>query len=285
MCALEAEEGFATAMDGRRIFYRVSGKGPFALIMPVNWGVDSYVYTKGFYPLEFWLALVTFDPRGVGRSDAVSSPDEYAMDVTARDAAAVADDLHLGRSVVIGHSSGGAVALSYALAFPDRVSHLILVSTAAVWSDAEGGSDVPYPTTEDEMRRHFTESIPMAVQDPAKFTRAMEGLVGKMRFSPDRFRWTGEVEYAAYDLRPKIGELRVPTLIVHGREDRIVSVRRAEELHRGIVNSRLIILDDCGHWPFVEHREDFLGAARTFLGLDSGRSHRSARGNGRRPPR
>ncbi|MGI0150114.1 MAG: alpha/beta fold hydrolase, partial [Thermoplasmata archaeon] len=125
MCALETEEGFATADDGRRIFFRVSGKGPFALVMPANWGVDSYVYTKGFSPLEFWLALVTFDPRGVGRSDPVGSPDEYAMGVTARDATAVAQELHLDRSIVIGHSSGGAVALSYALAFPERVSHLI----------------------------------------------------------------------------------------------------------------------------------------------------------------
>ncbi len=43
MCALEAEEGFATSEQDRRIFYRVSGKGPFALVMPLNWGVDSYV--------------------------------------------------------------------------------------------------------------------------------------------------------------------------------------------------------------------------------------------------
>lgn len=66
MCALEAEEGFATASDGRRIFFRVGGKGPFVLVMPPNWGVDSYVYTRGSSPLEFWLALVTFDPRRVG---------------------------------------------------------------------------------------------------------------------------------------------------------------------------------------------------------------------------
>src|SRR3989442_15190179 len=104
MCALEAEEDFAIGEHGRRIFYRVSGKGPFALVMPPNWGVDSYIYTKGLSSLEFWLALVTLDPRGVGRSEPVRSATEFAMAVTVQDAAAVADAVHVPRAIVIGHS-------------------------------------------------------------------------------------------------------------------------------------------------------------------------------------
>jgi pimeloyl-ACP methyl ester carboxylesterase len=275
MCALEAEEGFALAMDGRRIFYRVSGKGPFALLMPANWGVDSYLYTKGFSPLEFWIALVTFDPRAVGRSDRVESPAEYAMEVTARDAAAVADALHVSRSVVIGHSSGGAVALTYALAYPERVSHLVLVSTGASWAD--GGEDpavVPYPSSEEEMRRQFAASIPLAVREPAKFSRAMQELLPRMRFSPERFRWTGEVEFGAYDLRTRLREIRLPVLIIHGREDRVVPIEKAEQIHRGISGSRLEVLDDCGHWPFVERREEFVDSVTTFLGLEPSRKDR-----------
>jgi len=270
MCALEAEEGFATAPDGRRVFFRVSGKGPFALVMPANWGVDSLVYTKGLSPLEFWLALVTFDPRGVGRSDPVQSSGEYAMNVTTQDAVAVAAENHIDRSIVIGHSSGGAVALSFALAYPERVSHLILVSTGATWAvnDADS-SDVPYPSTEDEMRRQFAASIPIAVYEPSKVSRAMEELLPRMRFSPERFRWSGEVEFETYDLRARLDEIRIPVLIVHGRQDRVVSVARAEELHQGISGSHLVILDPCGHWPFVERRPDFVDAVARFLGLES----------------
>jgi len=277
MCALEAEEGFATVPDGHRIFFRVSGKGPFALVMPANWGVDSFVYTRGLSPLEFWLALVTFDPRGVGRSDPVRSSDEYAMAVTARDASAIATEVHIDRSIVIGHSSGGAVALSYALAYPERVSDLILVSTAASW--AVNGTDslgVPYPSTEDEMRRQFAASIPIAVHEPSKVSRTMEELLARMRFSPERFRWTGEVEFETYDIRSRLDEIRIPVLIVHGRQDRVVPVTRAEELHRGISRSRLEILDACGHWPFVERRLAFVDAVTGFLGLESRASNRPA---------
>lgn len=226
MCALEAEEGFAKNLAGRRIFYRIGGKGPFALVMPVNWGMDSFLYATGLSPLEFYLALITFDPRGVGRSDPVQTSDEFALETTAEDAAAVADALLLDRTVVFGHSSGGAVALTYALRFPRRVSHLILVATAESWRDEDRAADVPYPRTEEEMRDQFRTSIRSAVSDPSRVVSAMDLLIPKMRFSPERFRWTGEVEWDRYDLRDRLRAIRVPTLIVHGREDRIVPVER-----------------------------------------------------------
>jgi pimeloyl-ACP methyl ester carboxylesterase len=269
MCALEAEEGFARASDGRRIAYRVSGKGPFGLVMPANWGVDSYVYTRGLSALEFWLALVTFDPRGVGRSDPVEVPEEYSMDVTARDAASVADALHLDRTVVLGHSNGGAVALTYALAFPERVSHLVLISTGATWDRVDETEETAYPSTEDELRRQVRASIPLAVHEPSRFLRGMESLLPRMRFSPERLRWTGENEYPKHDLRPRLSQIQLPTLILHGRQDRVVSLARAEELHGGIAGSRLAILESCGHWPFVERRREFVQSVKAFLGLES----------------
>jgi proline iminopeptidase len=275
MCALEAEDGFVLASGGGRIFYRVSGKGPFALVMPANWGVDSYVYARGLSPLEFWLALVTFDPRGVGRSDPVRAMEEYGRDVTARDAASVASALHIERSVVIGHSNGGAVALSYALAFPERVSHLILVSTGARW-DGPGHETVPapHPSTEEEMRRQLGASISLAVHEPSKFARSMDALLPRMRFSPERLRWTSEFEYGAYDLRGRLKEIRAAVLLIHGKDDRVVSLARAEELHRGIAGSRLSVLDSCGHWPFVERRAEFVEAITAFLGLETGPARR-----------
>lgn len=278
MCALEAEEGFAPSPDGPRIFYRVGGKGPFALVMPVNWGLDSYIYTKGLSSLEFYLALVTFDPRGVGRSAPARSPSEFAMEVTARDAAAVADHLGLARSVVIGHSSGGAVALTYALAYPERVSHLILISTAAQWRGGDAPSGEAYPSTEEEMREQFRATLGAAVAQPAQFARAMEALVPRMRFSPERFRWSRESEYDSYDVRPRLRAIQVPTLILHGRDDRVVPLPRGRELHEGIPGSRLLVLEG-GHWPFVERRAEFLSAVKDFLGLEDrpGEHRRRAR--------
>ncbi len=269
MCALETEEAFAVAPDGVRLFYRISGKGPFAIVMPVPWGMDSYVYTKGLSSLEFWLALVTFDPRGVGRSDPAGSENEFSVDAAARDAATVAEAVGLSRSVVLGHSGGGSAALSYALLYPERVSHLVLMSTAARWTTAsplplDGG----FPRTEAEMRERMRVSMAAAVRDPNRFAHAMDELLPKMRFSPERLRWTAEVGARAYDVRGRLREIRAPTLIIHGREDRMVLLDRAEELHRGISGSKLVVLDGCGHWPHVEQRTAFVSVVKDFLGLE-----------------
>lgn len=270
MCALEVEEAHAAAPDGARILYRVSGKGPFAMVMPVPWGLDSYIQTRGFSSLAFDLALVTFDPRGVGGSDPARSDEELSADTLVRDAAAVADAVGLPRSVVIGHSGGGAVALTYALTFPERVSHLILVSSAASWPDADPlGTDAGFPTTEEEMRERMRDEVRRSVLHTERFARAMDELLPRMRFSPDRLRWLVTVGAASYDVRGRLGELGMPTLILHGRQDRRVRPERAEELHRGIPGSRLVILDDCGHWPHVEQRAAFVSAVKGFLGLES----------------
>ena len=269
MCALEIEEATATAPDGARILYRISGKGPFALVMPVPWGLDSYIQTRGFSSLSFYLALVTFDPRGVGGSSAVRSEAEFSRDTTARDAALVADVNGLSRSVVIGHSGAGAVALTYALMFPERVSHLILVSTAAWWSDPNPlptGSG--FPATEDEMRERMRAEVARSVRRPAVFAKAMDELLPRMRFSPERLRWVVTVGAKSYDVRARLGEIGVPTLIVHGRQDERVPLERARELHAGIPSSQLRVLEDCGHWPHVEQRAEFVAAVKEFLELE-----------------
>jgi pimeloyl-ACP methyl ester carboxylesterase len=269
MCALEVEEATVTAPDGARLLYRVSGKGPFALVMPVPWGLDSYIQTRGFSSLSFYLALVTFDPRGVGGSSMVRSEAEFSRDTTTRDAAIVADAVGLPRSVVIGHSGGGAVALAYTLAFPKRVSHLILVSSAAWWSDPSPlRTDRVFPETEEEMRRQMREEIDRSVLHPEVFARAMEELLPRMRFSPGRLKWIVTVGAKTYDVRDRLAEIRVPTLIVHGRQDGRVPPERARELHEGIPGSRLRILEDCGHWPHVEKRPEFVAAVKEFLGLE-----------------
>ena len=269
MCALEVEEAHAVTPDGTRILYRVSGKGPFAMVMPVPWGLDSFIQTRGFSSLAFHLALVAFDPRGVGGSDPVRSDEEFSRDTTARDAAVVADAVGLPRSVVIGHSGGGAVALTYALRFPERVSHLILVSTAAWWSDpAPLRTDRGFPATEEEMRERMREEVRRSVRHPEVFARAMDELLPRMRFSPERLRWVVTTGAKSYDVREHLSEIRIPTLILHGADDTRIPLERAYELQRGISGSRLVILDDAGHWPHVEKRAEFVDAVKAFLGLE-----------------
>ncbi len=112
------------------------------------------------------------------------------------------------------------------------------------------------------------ESLADSVRDVRRFAHAMDEILPRMRFSPDRLRWTVQVGAPTYDLRGRLNEIHVPTLIVHGADDALVPSSRAEELHAGIVGSRLVLLPDCGHWPHVERRAEFVGAIKVFLGLE-----------------
>jgi proline iminopeptidase len=231
--------------------------------------MDSYVYTKGLSSLEFYLALVTFDPRGVGRSGPAKTEEDFSLDIAAADAARVADALGLSQSVVIGHSGGGALALTYALRHPERVSHLVLVCTAARWTTPSPLQiDSGLPRTEAEMRTRMRSAIARAVWNPDRFMRAMDELLPKMHFSPERLRWTAEHGAARYDVRAALERVQVPTLIIHGRQDRMIPLERAEEIRRGIPASRLVVFDECGHWPHVEKRVEFVAAVKEFLGLE-----------------
>lgn len=118
------------------------------------------------------------------------------------------------------------------------------------------------------MRERMREDLDWSVRHPEVFAQAMGELLPRMRFSPERLKWMVTVGARSYDLRGRLAEIRVPTLILHGREDARVPPERAEELHRGIAGSRLMVLDDCGHWPHVEKRAESVAAVKEFLGLE-----------------
>src|SRR5574340_152532 len=118
------------------------------------------------------------------------------------------------------------------------------------------------------MRERMREDLGRSVRHPEVFARAMDELLPRMRFSPERLKWVVTVGAKTYDTRTRLHEIRVPTLIVHGRQDGRVPLARAEELHAEIPGSRLVVLEDCGHWPHVEKRTEFVAAVKDFLGLE-----------------
>jgi pimeloyl-ACP methyl ester carboxylesterase len=118
------------------------------------------------------------------------------------------------------------------------------------------------------MRERMRENLHRSVREPARFERAMDEILERSSFSPERLRWTVEFGGPAYDVRDQLREIRIPTLIIHGEEDQLVPSSRAHELHEGIDGSRLVLVPKCGHWPHVEQRLRFVNAVREFLGLD-----------------
>ena len=155
---------------------------------------------------------------------------------------------------------GGAVALEIALGCSDRVGGLLLVGTGA--------------------RLRVLPAIFSTIRE--NFELALEGMAGFL-FGPEASPELIEEEKQllaknsadvlfndftacdAFDAMEKVASIRLPTLIVCGREDRLTPPKYSEFLHERIENSEMALLDGCGHMPMLERSREFNDCVSSFL--------------------
>lgn len=224
--------------NGIRIHYEVHGEGrPLLLILGL--GADVSEYTALIDQLAARSRVIAFDNRGAGRSDKPDAP--YSIELMAADALGVMDALGVTRAGVLGISLGGRIALALALGHPERIERLILVSTSA--------RVVP------SLRRRRLYPV-------------LSGLpLFRSRHPQPRYAFVRQMEASAgYDAGPRLPELTMPTVVLHGRSDRTAPLAMAEELHRGIAGSRLLTFTG-GHLFFlIRERQRFVDAVADFVG-------------------
>jgi pimeloyl-ACP methyl ester carboxylesterase len=172
------------------------------------------------------------------------------------------DVLDLPSPVVGGNSLGGHLALELALARPDRVSGLILAGSSGLF-ERGFSRGVPHRPTAQYVREKMTEVF----HDPDLVTP--EWVERVRRILTDRSLIRRVLGLAASAKRHSLGarlpEIRVPTLLVWGRDDRITPPDVARRFHALIPDSALVFLPECGHAPMLERPEAFAAIARDWL--------------------
>ncbi len=281
------------AVRGTRIYFDVEGMGlvpdgavmrerPAAMLIHGGPGSDHSGFKPSFSPLAARMQLVYFDHRGQGRS-AAGDPATYTLDENVEDMEALRRHLGFGPIVSIGTSYGGMVAMAHAARYPDAVSHLILIVTAAhagfipraqaivrergtpeqqavcetLWQGA-------FRSTE-EMRHYYSVMGPMYARqhDPAGGTAVR----GRAIYSPEAlnraFGPDGFLRH--FDLRPELGRITAPTLIMAGRHDWICPVEFSEEIHRLIPGSDLRVFERSSHSIRADEPEAMTDAILGFV--------------------
>lgn len=256
---------FATA-NGVRLRYRLEGAGPLLALVH---GVSSR--------LEGWDGVVAalggrfrtlrYDQRGHGQSEKVPGPYELA-DLVA-DLAGLLEAVGERRCHLAGYSLGGLVAQGFALAHPDRLDRLVLVSTVAGRTAAERErvmeryrmvehgiagehfqNSVSRWYTEEFQRRH-----PEAIAAAAEENRRMD---------PGCYAAAYRV-LATADLADRLGEIRRPTLVVTGEHDVGSNTRMARLMAERIPGARLEILPGMRHAILAEVPERVAALIEAFL--------------------
>jgi proline iminopeptidase len=247
----------ATAeVNGTRLAYSDIGSGVPLLCLHGGMGIDAgSLRVPGILDLaRHGIRLIIPDQRGHGESSSGKDA-EYTHGTWAADARGLAQHLGLPRFALLGHSYGGFLALEYAARWPRSLTHLILVATSA--GPVRVRADV-FPG-EVELREYFREAWPRFFQGEDKHWEVFDA----SKFSAEAYNAAFTRELPAYDLRNHAADIDVPMLLIVGKQDAYLP--HMEWLAKHARKSMLCVLEDVGHFPFLESPEEFQMAVVSFL--------------------
>ena len=265
---------FAQSKDGLKLRYEIRGSGaPVAFIM--GFSGSSRAWSERFLNLmEPHFKLITIDNRGTGES---GKPDTaWTLRDMADDVAAVLDHARLPKTHVFGISMGGMIAQEYALAYPSRVQGLVLGCTNcgmahSVQGDpAVVGKLMPQPgmSPVEAAMAAFSVACGKAFFSSAegqKFIQAEMIEAAKYPITPPHtfVRQFGAI--SGFDSYARLGEIKAPTLVIHGDDDAIVPFANADVLNKAIAGSRKHVLKGVGHMFFWEAPQETAKVATEFF--------------------
>jgi proline iminopeptidase len=223
-------------------------------------------------------------PRGHGRSSPVRAPAEMRLSSMIRDQDAVRRVLGIDRWVLEGYSGGSQLALTYALALPDPVAALIVGFSVANMAGALENPGTPlspaYPGYTAELAAAGLRLDSGPSTDEPRWVELRPDLWSLAQGDRPLLMSPGEEphphyrthleEVIHYDVSGQLHEIRVPALVVCGRRDPIVAVPElCAEIHQGIPNSELLVLEHSGHGVDAADTDPFRETVLRFLaGLD-----------------
>ncbi len=269
---------FTTLPDGTRVHYRDQGDRAAPVILLLH-GTSSSAFTwEGWVKaLSGRFRLISLDLPGHGLTGRIAG-DDYS------DAAAVAfvraftEKLELYRFALAGNSWGGELAGAYAIAYPKRVTHLILIDAGGI-PFPEGGRKIPLafqlmgkPVIGDLLawvtpRPLVAQGVRSVYGDPAKVSDALidqfHDMVrheGNRQVSKMRLKLPQEML-----LEGRLKEIQAPTLILWGDKDGLTPLSMGQQFDEAIPNSTLHVFEGAGHVPMEEIPEESAAVVEKFI--------------------
>ena len=180
--------------------------------------------------------------------------------------------LDIKQAFLVGEGVGGCVAAALALQYPKLVGQLVLVSANPHWAIPEEYELLRLlPLATREQTRQLLQRL-FYHKDRFVNDRQIDKLFTYKVMADDAYttqRLTESIHRHEDTLEGRLSQLTVPTLILHGREDELASLKLSESLHRQIYKSELRIIKQCGHLPHIEQPEEFCAAVLQFLTIQS----------------
>lgn len=270
----DADSRFIT-VNGLEVHYKMAGQGEPVFVLLHGFGASVFTWHRVMPELSRYGTAIAYDRPAFGLTERPliwKGMNPYSPDAQIELLFGLMDSLGIERTILVGNSAGGTVALRAALARPERVRAVVAVD-AAVY--LEGGAPTWIrPLLQTPQMRHLgpllvrqivtdgNELIRQAWHDPDKIdAETWEGYRKPLRAENwDRALWEFTLSSRASDLAQRLSEITMPVLVMSGDDDRIVPTEQSVRLSQELPNSRLVIFENCGHLPQEECPQDFLKA-------------------------
>jgi proline iminopeptidase len=271
-------------VNGQRMFVDVDGaqlvpdgptmrERPVVLLLHGGPGFDHSMFKPAYSRLTDVAQVIYVDHSGQGRSDPLE-PTDWRIDRWADDIEGLCEALAVDHPTILGWSFGGMVAMAHASRYPDRPAKLVLQSTAARLEPdriEKTFARLGGPEAGVAARQHWEAPTDESM---GAYMRLCRPLYSPTPISPDVFTRGvlqpellsgGWKEALTFDLRPSLGAIRCPTLVLVGTEDPITPPEAAEEIVAGIPDATLEVFEGGGHFLQGDDPERFFSSVLAFV--------------------
>jgi proline iminopeptidase len=284
--------GAYAQVNGAKLWYEAEGQGEPLVLVAGGPGDSHSEFHPFFSKLADRFQIIYFDALGVGKSDHAKSAKEYTFAREVEDLEGLRKALGLSQINLLGHSFGGMVAQAYALKYPQSVRRLLLADTfhgGKMWQANDDSVNYEirnqYPELWEDLQRVRKQGFRSSSAEQLDvYRRIPAGLfyfhdASKAKLLPNA-EGNNQIYYAiaggdadfviggdiaGLDFRPSLRKLKMPILVLAGRFDRVSLPRYAVEYKKYAPQARFIMMEQSGHFPFVEEPEATLVVLREFL--------------------
>lgn len=267
-----------------QVHYKIAGSGQPVLILLHGFGASTYTWHRVMDSLAAKGTVIAFDRPAFGLTER-PMPGEWSGENPYSDAFQVQltvglmDALNVEDAVLVGHSAGGSIALQTALAYPERVSGLVLVD-ASVAADSGMPGLARWLANTPQLKRlgpYLSRSLTgkegdafleASWYDFTKFTEEDKAAYRKplQIANWDVALWEYTKANRGANLMQRLAEIRIPALVISGEDDRIIPLAESQRIAAELPNAQLTALAACGHVPQEECPEKFLPPVLEYFG-------------------
>ena len=266
--------------DEFQLYAREIGQGQPVVVLHGGPDFDHHYLLPDLDRLSDSIRLIYYDQRGRGGSAQGVEPQDVTIESEMEDLESLRQYFGLDKAALLGHSWGGLLAAQYAVRHPERVSHLVLMNSAPVshndyllfrqelpgkrapgeveqmkaLSSTERYAHGDLENDAEIYRIHFRGTLrrPEQLEQVVRSLRlgaTPEGVVNARAIEDRLYEQTWLLD--DYDLLPQLAQLRIPALVIHSAND-LVPYECAAHIAGAIPGARLLELEECGHFSYLE---------------------------------